>query len=563
LPITQLPNYPITNHQSLVMMKRLNNPDSQIRYRVIIALLALLGVGLYVGLAAVNGEAGFPLDDGWIHQTYARNLARTGNWEYVPGEVSAGSTAPLWTLLLAVGYLLRVPYLFWTYFLGWLCLVWLGWAGMDLWRLLWPLGRRQGWLAGAVLVFTWPLVWAAVSGMETVLFAALGLQMVVLYGRHLSTPATDVERIGNSFRDLPNLWWAESNHRGTVLGLGVLAGLLVLTRPDGLGLLLLLAVGLFLAGKSGQERLQRPAVFILGALLPLVPYFAFNLSSSGTLWPNTFYAKQAEYAFLWERPLPLRFVQLLYHSLGGPAEGWRGVSGVHLLLLPGLAAAGWLAVRHDWRHRRLLYTLPLLWAGGHILLYAWRLPVTYQHGRYLWAAIPVWTLFGLAGWQVLFVHIQKRLTMLKQFQFVWRTATMLTFALLLVVFLMIGAQVYTFDVGVINGEMVAAARWLAANTPADALIAAHDIGAIGYFAERPLLDLAGLISPEVIDLLADERLISEYVAESSAEYLVTAPGWPYPTLTNSDLAQLLFETNYEPTREQGFNNMAVYRLNRP
>jgi hypothetical protein len=140
---------------------------------------------------------------------------------------------------------------------------------------------------------------------------------------------------------------------------------------------------------------------------------------------------------------------------------------------------------------------------------------------------------------------------------------MLTFALLLVVFLMIGAQVYTFDVGVINGEMVAAARWLEANTPADALIAAHDIGAIGYFAERPLLDLAGLISPEVIDLLADERLISEYVAESSAEYLVTAPGWPYPTLTNSDLAQLLFETNYEPTREQGFNNMAVYRLNRP
>lgn len=523
-------------------MKRFTVLDSRTRYRAIIAVLALLAVGLYLGLSAVSGDTGFPLDDGWIHQTYARNLARTGNWEYVPGEVSAGSTAPLWTMLLALGYVLRLPYLFWTYFLGWLCLVWLGWAGMDLWQLFWPSHRQHGWQAGAVLVFTWPLVWAAVSGMETVLFAALGLQTVVLYS-------------GVSRRELPN--------RATVFGLGALAGLLVLTRPDGLGLLLLLVIGLFLAAGNNRERVQNPAVFVLGALLPLVPYFAFNLSSSGTLWPNTFYAKQAEYAFLWERPLPLRFLQLLYHSLGGPAQGWRGVSGVHLLLLPGLIAAGWLAVRHDWRHKRLLYTLPLLWAGGHILLYAWRLPVTYQHGRYLWAAVPVWTLFGLAGWQQLSLHIQKRLATAKQFQFVWRLGTRLTFALLLVIFLMIGAQVYTFDVGVINGEMVAAARWLAANTPPEALVAAHDIGAIGYFAERPLLDLAGLISPEVIDLLSAEPLVSAYVAESSAEYLVTAPGWTYPTLTNSDQAQLLFETNYEPTREQGFNNMAVYYLTRP
>jgi hypothetical protein len=95
------------------------------------------------------------------------------------------------------------------------------------------------------------------------------------------------------------------------------------------------------------------------------------------------------------------------------------------------------------------------------------------------------------------------------------------------------------------------------------LIAAHDIGAIGYFAERPLLDLAGLISPEVIELLSDEALLSAYVLDSSADYLVTAPGWTYPTLTGSPHAELVFETNYLPTEEQGFNNMAVYRLERP
>jgi hypothetical protein len=245
------------------------------------------------------------------------------------------------------------------------------------------------------------------------------------------------------------------------------------------------------------------------------------------------------------------------------AEGLQGMSGVHLLLLPGLLAAGWLAVRRDWQDRRLLYTLPLLWAGGHVFLYAWRLPVTYQHGRYLWATIPVWTLFGLAGWQALTAFVQKRLAGVERFQFVWRMATILIFGVLLVGFLMIGAQVYALDVGVINGEMVAAAKWLDANVPEEVLIAAHDIGAIGYFAERPLLDLAGLISPEVIELLSDERLLSEYVGGSTADYLVTAPGWTYPTLTNSDKVQLLFDTNYEPTQEAGFNNMAVYQLIRP
>ena len=76
---------------------------------------ALLGLGLFIGWAAAWSRPGFPLDDAWIHQTYARNLAAAGRWEYVPGATSAGSTAPLWTLLLAAGYLLHGPYLLWTY----------------------------------------------------------------------------------------------------------------------------------------------------------------------------------------------------------------------------------------------------------------------------------------------------------------------------------------------------------------------------------------------------------------------------------------------------------------
>ncbi|MEZ6074072.1 MAG: hypothetical protein R3C10_28290, partial [Pirellulales bacterium] len=63
----------------------------------------LLAIGSVVGytiIAASLDAVGFPLDDSWIHQTYARNLADFGEWSFVPGTPSAGSTAPLYSTLL-------------------------------------------------------------------------------------------------------------------------------------------------------------------------------------------------------------------------------------------------------------------------------------------------------------------------------------------------------------------------------------------------------------------------------------------------------------------------------
>ncbi len=503
---------------------------------LLIAGLALLVVFSYVGVAASISEPGFPLDDSWIHQTYARNFAQSGRWAFTEGVVSAGSTSPLWTIALAVGYFLHLPYFLWTSALGWLCLAWAGWAGMGLWEVLWPDKSRRSWLAGAALVITWPLAWAAGSGMETMLFIALTLQLLTLYGRLLIDGRIPV--------------WL----------LGLLTGLLILVRPDGLGLLCLMAIGLFFVPGNLWARARRSAIFLAFAALPLIPYFALNLQTSGTLWPNTFYAKQSEYAFLWDQPFIVRGLQLLFFALGGPAEGVRGISGAHLLLLPGVVIAIWTAVGVDWRQRRLMQTLPLLWAGGHILLYAWRLPVTYQHGRYLLPTIPIFVMYGLAGWMDVIDIIKDRLPQSDRPLSLGRIFARLTFASFLLIFLILGLQVYVQDVAFINGEMVNAARWLEANTPEEALIAAHDIGAIGYFGDRSLLDLAGLISPEVIPLLSDQEAMVDYVRHSGADYLVTAPGWPYASIAGSEDTVLVYSTGYAWTVEQGINNISIYRL---
>lgn len=516
--------------------------------RLLLTGAVVLVMGLFIGFSALHHGPGFPLDDAWIHQTYARNLARNGRWEYVSGVVSAGSTAPLWTLLLAIGYLLRFPYLLWTYLLGGLSLLWLGIVGMRLWRCLWPEQANKDWVAGLVLVFTWPLIWAAASGMETLLFAALGLNVLALYGEHVA---------GNGARI------AATQPKPTSLRfpliLGILSGLLILIRPDGLVLLLLLAFGLSLTSGSLPNRVGSVAVFLGATVLPLVPYFAFNMATSGSVWPNTFYAKQTEYAILLTQSLPGRLSRLLFFSMGGPPEGLRGISSPHLLLLPGLVVAGWRGLKIDWCKRQFYHLVPLLWAGGHILIYAWRLPVTYQHGRYLLAAIPVWILYGLAGWQ----HLLSAPSDSNYVVRVSRRVATLTFVALLLVFLLLGAQAYANDVAFIQGEMVDVAHWLAHNTPPDAVIAAHDIGAIGYFAERPLLDLAGLLSPELIPLLSDKVALAQYVINSEADYLVTAPGWPYRVVTESDAAVFVYATDFNWTREQELNNMTVYELAPP
>lgn len=489
----------------------------------LLAIATVAVVALYVGVSARGAGPGLPLDDGWIHHTYARNLALTGRWAFVPGVVSAGSTAPLWTLLLALGYLLRLPFLLWSYLLGAVCLFLMAQAAMDLWSALWPRWAEYEWFAALLLVSTWPLVWAAASGMETLLFLALATWLLALY-------ASGVER-----------YWF----------LGFLAGLLVLTRPEGVLLVILL-----LAGIALRRQARHLPIFVLAASIPLLPYFAFNLALSGVLWPNTFYAKQTEYTVLLARSLPLRFLELLRFSLGGAQGGWRGMSSAHLLLVPGLAVAAWQAMQSDWRRRHLQHTLPLLWAGGHIAAYAWRLPVTYQHGRYLWPALPVWILFGLAGWMGIFARLGVRS---RSARLLRRTAAGVLAAMLFL-FLLFGAQAYAADVAFIENEMVDVAHWLRDNTSEDALIAAHDIGAIGYFTQRPLLDLAGLVSPEIIPVLNDEEAMARYVRRQDADYLVTAPGWPYRTLTSDPDVQLVYSTGYDWTREQGFNNMSVYRL---
>ncbi len=505
-------------------------PIKQVRWFWVYLAVAA-GLAAFFWLAAERaGESGFPLDDAWIHQTYARRLALNGRGEYTPGQASAGSTAPLWTALLALGYLLKLPYLCWTYALGFVSLAFCGRLAHHLAEQLFPQHRWAGPVLGLFCVGEWHMLWAAASGMETVLFVVWSLALLAL--------ALSLE--GRRDWDESQGWKAGRRWGG----MGVLAALLVLTRPEGVILLALL--GLWRAGLTYQEGwpMERRVRAGLAAAIPLAliigPYLAFNLKHSGGLWPNTFYAKQTEYAAELAQPLLSRFLRVL----GPPLTGYQ------VLLVPGLV----LYILKFCR-KFSIYLVLLAYPVFHILVYAVRLPVSYQHGRYLIPAVP-WLL--LCGWGGFLSWIRPR------HPAAWRRvlsrAWMAALVLLTLVFVGKGAQAFAKDVQIIQSEMVAVARWLEDNTQPGELVAAHDIGAIGFFAQRPILDLAGLISPQVVALMGDEAELAAYVLSSPAAYLVTAPGWPYPLLTERPGVLLVFDADSPWTAAEGMNSSAVYRL---
>ncbi|HVM73010.1 MAG TPA: hypothetical protein VMT91_14695 [Anaerolineales bacterium] len=476
---------------------------------LILAVTTLCSVGAYLLVSAIKYRIGFPLDDAWIHQTYARNLALRHEWAFIPGKPSGGSTAPLWSALLAVGFLIHLAPYAWTYLLGGAALWGLAMLGEKMVRGLVPTYRPPFPWVGAALILEWHLVWAAASGMETLLYALLVTAALALI-------------ISNSRKNF---------------FLGLLIGLSVWVRPDGITLLGPAILAAWLCRPTWSKRVQALVNLGLGFGSPFALYLLFNLVISHQPWPNTFYAKQAEYAVLLSTP----FLERWWN------EALPMLTGAGVVLLPGVV----LAVVSAIRRKAWGVLAAVIWLVGFLAIYAWFLPVTYQHGRYIMPVMPIFIVLGLVGLVEYGSHA--RSWFLASF---WRVAS----TAVLVVFWGVGAFTYAQDVAVIESEMVATAKWVSMNVPPETLVAAHDIGALGYFGKHELVDLAGLISPEVIPFLRDETRLAAYMTSRRVGYLVAFPDW-YPTLTSH--LQRVFTTGGQFAPVQGGTNMAVYRLPEP
>lgn len=560
--------------------------------------LAWAGAAITVGTCLVATRAsGFPLDDAWIHQDFARTLATTGRFAYLPGHSGAGSTSPLWVLLLLPPQVLAHggPPLWaltaWAAVLGTIIL---GGLALVTGTVAGALARAAGAprevvalagpLAAVATLTEWHLVWAAASGMETDLFALLALVVFLAAARGVRP-----------------------------LALGVFGGLAVAVRPEGLAVIGVVVVAGAWAvargvvarragarGSEGTATGSEPramltwarvwlAPFVAGALVPLVPYGVLNVVAGGDVLPSTLAAKAAYYG--------PRDVVVGLGAYAGQVVTVLLLSSPALVVLLALSCSHWLLARmesrpvvtarrsaragqrtgraevaltHDGgRHdgaamigaraedagtaaetlaRRPTPSLRLmlcLWCAALVLGYAGRVTELLAHGRYLMPILPELLALGAGGAAWLLVDQRRRAL---------AVAGALVFVGACVVSLGRGAQIYAQNVHFINGIQVNTAIWLRAHTPPGSLVATHDIGAIGYFGGRPVLDMAGLADPAVVPYLGDQRALEHYLAGRHAAYVAMFTDWfPPPATLARDLSGRVVY------RSRGDADFVVYR----
>jgi 4-amino-4-deoxy-L-arabinose transferase-like glycosyltransferase len=468
---------------------------------VAVSLITLLGFALNIGLALGQlGAYGLTLDDAWIHQTYARNLAR-GQWfTYTGDRASSGSTSPIWTMLLSVGHLLGLDPVNWSMLLG--ALFHILTAAMVYFLSLLYFGDR--WLAAWSAVLTaleWHLVWAALSGMETTLFVAFSL--LYLY--------------------LIQTQWAR------IWLMGLLGGLLFLVRPEGALLIAIAGLKVLWTYRQDWRRALKSLVLMgLAFLLVISPILIFNSIVSGRPLPGTFRTVGKGLSYL--------KLVLTWFWLKGPL----------FLFFPLALVGGWLA----WR-RRMTDLIPAgAWLLGLPLAYTFVLPSIGERGRYLMPLIPLVIILGAwAAADFLRSTQFKRLA--------WALIILAT--LMTLAFWVNGTRAYMRNVRSLESQHMVVARWLRDHTPPDAVIATQDIGVLAYFSDRRLIDMAGLTEPAVVPIMHQPEQMAAYIRAQGGDYVVIFPSHYQQMIEGQDL-QLVFVSDKYDFQELGSDPLAVFRF---
>jgi len=441
-----------------------------------LVLASLLGATA-LSLSSQGHPVTLPLDDAYIYLQYARTAAGGDPGAYFPGqEISTGATSVIWFGLMTAGaWVLDAGALpAFALVLSTLVVALGFWLAYRLARLH-GVGSVGAWATALVCTVTPYWLFGAMNGMETGLYGA-----ALLGGAHALS--------GGSLGWLVLL--ALIRPEGSVLALGCL-GLIALLhrrskaaehgtfvpRPSGTGFALVALVALatlllpwILTGGpasawEAKALWVEPDPDVRGFYLPRVPYFALR-----AMW----------FGMSGARPQPPLDVAADVFR----AESWlTWVSA--LFLIGGTILA--LAAR---RGRAPLFTL---WVAATLLVFT-ALAWDAHHYRYLIPGYILLVTIATIGW----------------FGGSWRHGRIrMTLGYAVLAGLVIGSVttprdlwttvrwLYRGECEQIASNQLRVGEWIDENLPPDARIATHDVGAIAFAGGRNVIDLVGLITPEL------------------------------------------------------------------
>jgi len=486
----------------------------------------------------------FPMDDTYIHFVYAQNLIDNGKLMFIsPGEDGVGSTSLFWVLLLATGYGLGMSINVTTKLLGIASLIMLG---VQMYLLLKPiLAPRISLLCALFVVLSGNMLWFALSGMETILFLALGFLALLVYRKRK--------------------WgW-----------LGIVLGLMVLTRPEALVLASVIVLVEVIRHKHVHFGIVQTGLILI---VLAAPWFGYLFLRTGHILPTSAIGKQLSsiigLQYVIEKNVGLAWIArfpalvclgvwifyLTEFALGGMSLPppiipiFTSIGGVHytvsfwalLGILSAVLPLLWIGFRqicnlrfwqnwiNDDELRPLLILIP--WCVLHNIAYFVFLPIPGTASRYgainhvlLWLALTI-SLF--------------RLTCLKWIR-VYQAFWLFGIAFSNLVY---WKDVYDANIEHLTKVRIPAANYLQNNISEENLCAANDIGVLRFYGQRPIMDLGGLVNPDLPQVFLQGTL-DQYIIDNCVTCLIL-PGRA-GTLEDGwfDLAEIM-----------GFVNTPLFRI---
>jgi len=465
---------------------------------------------------------GLTLDDSWIHVQFARTIYEGIPWEYSPGYPSTGSTSPLWSVILScifwftsepsgiiwgVYIISAIFYIFSTYLAGRIIANYLE-------------SIEWGIVASVAFVLVPRNSWLMLSGMETPVFVFILL---------LSIAVLDKDEMKYD------------------LMLGVLAGLAFLARPEGIIIIFCILVRFVILTLKRKVTLVRFGVLLLSgamALMVALPWVLHCLSVTGYPLPDTFYAK-------------------VHSPTTTEIEAWDIFWTYFVRELPFLPVAAFLGIILIVKGR------PFAWLIPTSLTVLYRLSTPYasliNNNRYL---LPVFDLFLIAA--IASIAIMFRVVFLGFLEMPdtlsVKSLSVLVIAVLIIVPMIPSysyqATFYGKAAGNINDMQVEIGQWLNENTPPNAIFATHDAGALRFFSNRTMIDLAGLVSPDIIHGNMTDTEKIQYLHDKGCNYIVFFPElfsyyyrfFPYNSI------EIEFTVHLEENVICGRDSMSVYHI---
>jgi len=417
-------------------------------------LALIVGVaGLVLVAMSIQGEPVY--DDPYILFRFAENLATGHGWSFnATALTDNAATSNLDVLLLAGGRFLGVNV---PAFAAVVFFVTTVSAAVLTAFALQELGHRAAGVVAALLIASSPAL-TAVWGMESSLF--LCLLAAALYS-------------------------AVARHPAWVVGL--LLGLLVLARPDGVVVGAILVIVFFVIDPTRRLNSRSWLELVISGGFVVAAWAAFAFWNLGALLPSTLEAKRAQAASgVWPTLLSSRGIGILYSddSMRGlmGADGRAGqlvAASVAIAALVGLVALMLRAAAWQLALTLVASTLAILIIYGLVL----RVP------SYPWYwVLPIYTLLILAGMGVEAASSSLESNSVRVAAVALLAAALVAGSLSLI---RTGLDSRRSDYKVLG-------YWLKDNAPSNATIAAYEFGKIGFFSERPMVDYLGLLDSPAI-----------------------------------------------------------------